>query len=84
MFLCGGFVKKKAGGFKHYMGAHIGPLEVGGVALLGEADFFAVDDQRAFVNRHLAFKAPVHAVVLQHVGQVVGLEQVVDRHDLNV
>ena len=32
----------------------------------------------------LALEAAVHAVVLQHVGQVVGLQQVVDADDLDV
>jgi hypothetical protein len=31
-----------------------------------------------------ALEAAVHAVVLQHVGQIVGLQQVVDGHDLDV
>src|SRR5690606_13360378 len=35
-------------------------------------------------DHHLALERPVDRVVAQHVGQVVGLEQVVDRDDLDV
>ena len=66
------------------IGADLVPLQVGRVALLREADAPAVDDQRAAIDTDIALEAAVHAVVLQHVGQVVGLKQVVDGHHLNV
>ena len=44
----------------------------------------AVDDERVAVDCDVALEAAVHRVVLQHVGQVVGLEQVVDGDDLDV
>jgi len=45
---------------------------------------FAVDHQGVALDVHLTLEATMHAVVLQHVGQVVGLEQVVDAHDFDV
>src|SRR5690606_2485637 len=39
---------------------------------------------RSALDRHLALEAPVHRVEAQQVGQVLGLEQVVDGHDLDV
>jgi hypothetical protein len=36
------------------------------------------------VDRHIALEAAVHGVVLEHVCQVVRLEQVVDADDLDV
>src|SRR5690606_25737788 len=38
----------------------------------------------AAVDLDVALEAAVHGVVLQHVGQVVGLQQIVDRDDLDV
>ena len=54
------------------------------VALLGQADRATVDHQRAALHLHLAVKAAVHAVVLEHVGQVIGFQQVVDADDFDV
>jgi hypothetical protein len=59
-------------------------FSVGRVLLGGQADALAVDDQGVAVDRDVALEAAVHAVVLEHVGQVVGLEQVVDADDLDV
>jgi hypothetical protein len=44
----------------------------------------AIDDQVAAFDGDVALEVAVHRVVLQHVGQVVGLQQVVDADDLDV
>ena len=80
----GGLVQEQAGGLDHHLGTNIGPFQIGRIALLGQTDFFTVDAQGVARHTHLAFEAAVHAVVLQHVGQVVRLEQVVDANDLDV
>jgi hypothetical protein len=67
-----------------HVGTDVAPLQRRRVALGAQSDAPAVDDQRRAVDRDLALEAAVHAVVLQHVGQVVGLEQVVDADDLDV
>src|SRR5690606_30863894 len=72
------------GRFDDDIGAHLVPLQVGRVALLGQADAVAVDHQGVAVDRHVALEAAAHGVVAQHVGQVVRLEQVVDGDDLDV
>ncbi|MNT64342.1 hypothetical protein D3C72_2022340 [compost metagenome] len=51
---------------------------------MGEADGLAVDNDVATFDLDRAFEAAVHAVVLEHVGQVVGFEQVVDGDDFDV
>jgi len=84
VLLAGLLGQEQAGGFDHDVGADLVPLQVGGVALLGEADLFPVDDQGVAIDRQFALEAAVHGVVLQHVGQVVRLQQVVDRDDLDV
>jgi hypothetical protein len=73
-----GLVQEDAGGFDHDVGADLVPLQVGGVLLLRQADLLAVDDQGVAFDADGALEAAVHAVVLQHVGQIVGLQQVVD------
>ena len=44
----------------------------------------AVDHQRIAFDGDVALEAAVHRIVLQHVRQVVGLEQIVDGDDFNV
>ena len=79
------FGEEQAGGFDHHIGAHFVPFEVGGVALSGEADFFAVDDEVVAIDGNAAaLEAAVHAVVLEHVGQIVWLQQIVDADDFDV
>jgi hypothetical protein len=83
--LLGSFLgQEQARGLDHHVGADLAPLQLGGVLHRGQADLLAVDDQRVAVDRDLAVEAAVHRVVLEHVGQVVGLEQVVDADDLDV
>ena len=84
MFFSGGFVQKQARGFEHDVGADLVPFERRRVTLLRQADLVAVDDQRVALDRDLTLEAAVHRVVLQHVSQVLGLEQVVDADDLDV
>jgi hypothetical protein len=54
------------------------PLQVGGIPLGGQADGLAVDDHVAAGGGDVTVETTMHGVVLQHVGQVVGLQQVVD------
>ncbi|MCY1371374.1 hypothetical protein D9M69_585140 [compost metagenome] len=84
MLLGGDLVQEQAGGFDDDVCADLVPLQVRGIAFLREADLLAVDHQRVAFDADVTLEAAVHAVVLQHVGQVVGLQQVVDRHDLDV
>ena len=84
MLFCACFVQEQAGGFNHHVSANVAPLQCGRVTLLGEANFFAIDDQRIAFNRNLALEAAMHRVVLKHVGQVLRLQQIVDADDLNI
>jgi hypothetical protein len=84
VFLRGNFVEEQARGLDHHLRAHVAPLQVGRVALLRQADALAVDDQGVAVHRHRTLEAAMHAVVLEHVGQVVRLQQVVDGDDADV
>ena len=68
----------------HHVGADVAPLQVGRIALGGQADLLAVDDHGVAVDGDVAVEIAVHRVVLQHVGQVVGIEQVVDADDFDI
>jgi len=50
----------------------------------GETNLAAVDDERAAFDGDVALEAAVHRIVLEHVREVVRIEQVVDAHDLDV
>jgi hypothetical protein len=76
--------QEDAGGFDHHFGADLAPLQCSRIALGGQADLVAIDDQGGAVHFDGALEAAVHRVVLEHVGQVVRLQQIVDGDDLDV
>lgn len=83
--LAGGLVgKEEAGGLNDDIGTHFAPLEVGGILLGGEANLLAIDDEGGTFHRDVVVEAAVDGVVLQHIGEVVGVEEVVDADDLDV
>ena len=84
VLLAGFLGQEEAGAFDDDVGADFVPLQVGGILLGGQADLLAVDDQVVAFDGDVAVEAAMHGVVLQHVGQVVGLEQVVDADDFDV
>jgi hypothetical protein len=51
---------------------------------LRQADALAIDDEGIAFDRDLALEAAMDRIVLQHVGQVVGLELIVDGNDFDV
>ena len=80
----GRLVQKEAGGFDHDFGSDFIPLERGRILDGGEADFVAVDDQAAVLDRDFPVEATVDGVVFEHVGEILGFEQVVDADHLDV
>jgi hypothetical protein len=79
-----GLVEEQAGRLDDDIDADLVPLQVGRIAFLGQADALAIDDDVAAVDLDVALESAVDGVVLEHVGEVVGLEQVVDGDDLDV
>jgi hypothetical protein len=79
-----GLLQEETGAFQHVFGADVAPLQVRGIALGGEADLLAVDDQRALGGLDRALERAVNGVILQHVRQLRGVEQIVDAHDLDI
>lgn len=84
MLLAGFGGKEKAGRLDHDIDADVAPGEIGRIAFRREADGFAVYDKIGAVNRDIAAEVSMHRVVLQHVGEIIRIEQIVDRHNLNV
>ncbi|MPN23907.1 hypothetical protein SDC9_171300 [bioreactor metagenome] len=77
--------KEQTGGFDHIVGADFAPLQHGGILFSGHTDLLAVDDQLLIgSNFDGALEGAVHGVILQHVGNVIHIEQVVDRNHFHV
>ncbi len=73
VFLRRHLVQKQTGRLDHHVGADLAPIQLGRVALLRQTDLLAVDHQLPAFDRQFALEAAVYAVVLEHIGQVVGL-----------
>ena len=78
------FGEEEACGFHNHISVNFVPLEVGGIFFRGDADFFAVYDEEVAFNLDIAVESAVYGVVLEHVRQIVGVEEVVDANDLDV
>jgi len=77
-------IEEEPGRFDHHVGADLAPLELGGVLDRGQADLLAIDDEGIAVDGDRALEASMHRIVLQHVGEVIGLEKIVDADDFDV
>ena len=84
VLLAGVLGQEQAGGLDDDVGAHFVPLQFGGILDGGQADFLAVDDQGVAIYGDSPLEAAMHRVIHQHVGQIVGLKQVVDADDLDI
>ena len=78
--------KEETGGFYHVLSLNLVPLEVSRVALCGNTDGLAIDDEKALLNIAIdgAGELTVHGVVLEHVSQIVNRAEVVDTYNLDV
>jgi hypothetical protein len=77
-------VQEDAGRFDDDVGADFIPLQVARVFLLREANLLAIDHERIALDANGALEAAVHTVVLQHIGQILRLQQIVDGNDFDV
>ncbi len=84
VFLAGFLGQEKARALQYNIGTDLIPFQVGRVTLGGDADRFAVHDQVAALSLYLAIEQTVHGIVLEHVGQVVRVKQVIDANNLHV
>jgi len=83
--LLGGFLgQEQASGFNHDVSADFVPLQGSRIALGGQANLLAVHNQGVAFDGNFALELAVHGIVLEHVSEVVRLEQVIDTHDFDV
>ncbi len=80
----GFLVQEDARAFHDDLGAHLVPLQVGGVLLGGEPDLLAIDDEVIALNGYRSLEPAMYGVVLEHVGQIGGFQDVVDADDLQI
>ena len=75
--------QEQTGGLDNVLSAQLAPGQISGVALSGDRDLLAVDNDGILSGLHSALEDTVHGVILEHVGQVVGRAKVVDADDLD-
>ena len=78
------FGQEESGGFDDDIGVDFIPLQVGRALFRGQADLVAVDDEVVALDRDVGLELAVDRIILQHVGEILGIEQVVDADDLDV
>ena len=76
--------EEEACGLYHNVCADLVPFEVRGIHFGGEAYLVAVYDEEVAFYLDVTVEAAVNRVVFQHIGQIVGVEKVVDADNLNV
>ncbi len=84
VLLAGFFGEEEASAFDHQISADIGPLQVSRITLGGQANGLAVNHQVIAVNGDITVEVTVYGIVLEHVGQVIGVQQVVDTDHFDV
>ena len=77
-------VAKHAGRLDDDVGTDLPPRDLRRIALGGHADTLVVDLHPIVVDRHLAIEAAHHRVVLEQVGELLIVEQVVDGDHLKL
>ena len=72
-------VGEEAGAFQRDIDAHCLVRQVGGVALGGDGDAVAIDDQIGAINLYRAVEGAVDRIALEQQGVGLGVGQIVDR-----
>ena len=76
--------QEQTGGLDDVLSAHLGPGQVGGVALGEHGDGLAIDHDVAALGGDGALELAVHGIELQHIRQIIGGAEIIDAHDLDV
>ena len=84
MFARGFLVEEESGGLDHDVGANFVPFQFCWVAQLREAYLLAVDDKVITIDGNITLELAVHRIVLECVGQVIRLQQIIDTHHFDV
>lgn len=76
--------EKETGGLNNNLSLYCIPFEIGRILLSGHADLFAIHDECTCLGTDLMIENAVYGVVLKHVGEILGIEKVVDTYNLDV
>ena len=76
--------QEQAGGLDDVFGTHLGPGQIGGIALGRHGNGLAVDDDIVALGIDVTVELAMHGIILHHIGQIISRTQVVDAHDLNL
>ena len=84
--VCAGLVSvgEEPGGLDDNVNAERRPREVTGIALGKHRDLLAIDGDEAIAGCDLDGQATVNRVILQQVGQCLGIGEVVHRHNVEL
>ena len=82
---CGGIAfGEKASAFEGDIHIQLGPGELGGIALGGDADRAGAGVHLIAVNGDVIVQAPMHGIELQQMGVVFGRAEIIDADDGNI
>ena len=84
MHACLGIFEEETGGLDDDISLDFVPLELCGVFFRCEADLLAIDDHVVALDFDVVVEDAVNGVILQHVGEIVRIEKVVDSDDFDV
>ena len=76
--------QEEASGFHDNVNTEGTPSNVGRILFGEHLNLVAIDNEEVAFERHFVVELAVHRVVLEHVGEVVNVEKVVDTDNLDV
>ncbi len=76
--------EEETGGFDDDIDTQSTPGDVGGILLGEDLDLVAINDQIVAIDFDVVVEVTVDGVILQHVSQIISIEEVVDTDNLNV
>ena len=70
--------------FDHHIDARPAPRDVGRLFLRRKLHGLPVHQDGVVIMRHLAWEEPMHRIILEQIGEVAEMGEIVDRHHLDV
>ena len=76
--------EEETGGLNNHVGVQGTPGDVGGILLAEDLDLVAIDNHEVAFNLDVVVEFAVYGVVLEHVSEIIRIEEVVDTDNLDV
>jgi hypothetical protein len=76
--------EEETGGLNNNVGVESAPGDVSGIFLAENLDLVAVYDEVVAFHFDIVVELAMYGVVLEHVSEIIGIEQVVDTYDHDV